>query len=111
MILDLGGLHKNKDEWQRPSEFLPERFDEEHELSKTSSGGQRHKMSFAPFSHGKRNCLGQYFAYHSIKVMIIHMIAHFDLEFVNEKFRGDAQGCPQAQLFRVNPYDIELKLI
>ena len=68
-------------------------------------------MSFAPFSHGKRNCLGQYFAYHSIKVMIIHMIAHFDLEFVNEKFRGDAQGCPEAQLFRVNPYDIELKLV
>jgi len=43
--------------------------------------------------------------------MIIHMIAHFDLEFVNEKFRGDAQGCPEAQLFRVNPYDIELKLV
>lgn len=86
LIVDIGGMHKDPKEWQRPSEFLPQRFDEEDPLFLTPAGQQRHKMSYAPFSHGRRNCIGQYFAYHAIKVMIIHMVSHFDLEFVEQRF-------------------------
>lgn len=96
LIVNIGGMHKNPKEWQRPYEFLPQRFDEDDKLFLTPDGKQRHKMSYAPFSHGKRNCIGQYFAYHAIKVMIIHMVSHFDLEFVNEKFKNDSKGCPEA---------------
>jgi len=57
-IVDIGGMHKNPNEWQRPTEFLPDRFDDLNKLSLTPSGNLRHKMSYAPFSHGKRNCIG-----------------------------------------------------
>ena len=36
--LNIPGLHRNPKEWQRPDEFLPDRFDSTHPLSLTPAG-------------------------------------------------------------------------
>ena len=38
ILVNIQGLHRNAKHWQRPTEFLPERFDPGSELSKTPSG-------------------------------------------------------------------------
>ena len=48
------GLHFNKNEWQRPYEFLPERFDNANPLSLTPNGKKRNSFSWIPFNGGKR---------------------------------------------------------
>ena len=48
----LHGLHIHENEWQRPHEFLPERFDPASELSLNPAGGKRHSAAFSPFSGG-----------------------------------------------------------
>ena len=48
-------LHKNKNEWQKPREFLPERFDHENELSLTPQGKKRNTYSWLPFNGGTPN--------------------------------------------------------
>lgn len=52
------GVHYNPNEWQRPEEFNPYRFDPSHEMFKTPSGKNRHPMSYIPFSFGERKCAG-----------------------------------------------------
>ena len=46
------GLHHNSREWQKPQEFLPERFIMGHELSLTSDGKKRNPYSFLSFHGG-----------------------------------------------------------
>lgn len=53
------GLHFNSSQWQRPEEFLPERFDYNHPLFLTPSGEKRHPNSFLAFSAGYRICIGK----------------------------------------------------
>jgi cytochrome P450 len=55
-------IHHHPDHWQKPSQFLPERFDPNSELYKRPDGGHRHPMAFTPFLGGQRVCLGKTFA-------------------------------------------------
>ena len=65
-------LHTNTDQWQRPHEYLPERFDQEHPLYLTPSGKKRNPMSWLPFSGGKRICFGKTFADSNLKIMLTY---------------------------------------
>ena len=38
MLIHMNGLHMNEKQWQRPREFLPERFDPTDPLAKTPAG-------------------------------------------------------------------------
>ena len=69
----IGGLHNNPAEWQRPREFLPERFDPESPLYLTPSGKRRSMYSFIPFFGGRRICLGKTFAELSMKIATTYL--------------------------------------
>ena len=63
---DIIGLHltayaKDPEQWQKPNEFLPDRFDPHHELYLTPSGKKRNPFAFSPFFGGHRICLGKTF--------------------------------------------------
>ena len=66
-------LHYNANEWQRPYEFLPERFDNSNPLSLTPNLQKRKTFSWAPFSGGKRVCFGKTFAEASLKIVATYL--------------------------------------
>ena len=80
------GLHFNAKEWQRPYEFIPERFDTSNPISLTTSGQKRNPASWAPFSGGKRVCFGKTFADLNIKFVALYFSQHFNFEFVDKQY-------------------------
>ena len=84
------GLHMNSNEWQRPFEFIPERFDSNSELSLTPGGKKRNTGSYCPFGGGMRICLGKTFADVNMKIMMTYMTQIFNFEHVEKKYQdGD----------------------
>ncbi|CAL1547467.1 unnamed protein product, partial [Lymnaea stagnalis] len=62
VIVDIANLHRHPDVWDRPDEFLPERFRPESIRDKDA-------FSYVPFSAGPRNCIGQSFAVNEQRVL------------------------------------------
>ena len=105
--MDLYGLHYNSKEWQRPQEFLPERFDHTHPLYLTPSGQKRHPNSWNPFSGGRRVCFGKTFAEMGLKMMLIIMCDTFNFEFVDPRWKTEFTKAHFAMASNVK---LELKL-
>ncbi|CRK93462.1 CLUMA_CG006998, isoform A [Clunio marinus] len=62
-------LFKNPEVFEKPEEFIPERF-----LSTEKS-----PYAFIPFSAGQRNCIGQKFALLNVKNNLINIMRKFDI--------------------------------
>lgn len=78
MTINIYGLHRNNKQWQRPHDFLPDRFDPASSFYLTPSGTKRHPMSFLPFNGGKRICFGKTFVEMVLKVFCVMMATEFD---------------------------------
>ena len=104
-------LHSNPAEWQRPHEFLPERFDPESPLYLTPSGKKRNPMSWVPFSGGKRVCFGKTFAESNMKIMLTYFTQYFDFQYADQKQFAGPQDFPVAVMFQSKnpPLMIRLK--
>ena len=76
----------NSDEWQRPTEFIPERFDPNSEFYLTPHGKKRKATSWAPFHGGPRVCFGKTLAEGNLKIMISYMTQKFDFQFDDPKY-------------------------
>jgi cytochrome P450 len=62
-------------QWQRPTEFLPERFDPEDPLFSLPGGkGMRHPLAWCPFTAGQRSCPGQTMALLEMKVILARVL-------------------------------------
>ena len=101
------GLHFNQNEWQRPYEFLPERFDPAHELSLTPGGKKRSAYSFLPFSAGKRVCFGKTFAEMNLKIVTVYLSQYFDFEMVDKQYK--ANNYPMLNIGMSKTVPIEVK--
>ena len=71
--VNITGLHHSPAQWQRPSEFLPERWDKSNKLALTPSGAKRSTFAFSPFLGGKRVCFGKTFAEANLNVLASYM--------------------------------------
>jgi len=80
------GLHHNPEEWQRPNEFLPERWDPKSPLFYTPKGKKRHPYSYLPFSAGPRVCFGKTFADYAVRTIASILVYTVDMEFVNKNW-------------------------
>ena len=80
------GLAHDPVQWQRPTEFLPQRFDNNDKLSLTPAGKKRHACSWVPFSGGSRVCFGKTLAEAQMKILGTYMSQKFDLEFEDERY-------------------------
>jgi cytochrome P450 len=66
-------LHRHPDYWDRPEEFVPERWlDREAEK-------RRPKFAFVPFSAGPRQCIGNGFAMMEAVVILATLAQRFDV--------------------------------
>ena len=82
----LQSLHTNPDEYQRPMEFIPERFDNSNDISLTPAGKKRNVSSWAPFFGGNRVCFGKSLAEGELKIAAIYMTQLFDFKFEDPKY-------------------------
>ena len=89
MSIQFEGLAQDPNQWQRPTEFLPQRFDNSDPLSLTPSGKKRHVNSWVPFHGGSRVCFGKTLAEAQIKVLHSYLTQKFNLEFEEEKYKTE----------------------
>ena len=85
IVFNISGLHLNGNQWQRPFEFLPDRFDPNHELSRTPDGKKRNPYSWLPFLGGRRICMGKHFAEIISKAILTMVTQRFDMSFANKE--------------------------
>ena len=88
-MINLYGLHYDAAQWQKPLEFIPERFDHSNPISLTPSGKKRNPSSYSPFSGGKRVCFGKTFADSTFKITTTYLTQAFNFKFVNKKFETE----------------------
>jgi len=81
ILFFIRGLCRNSKEWQRPNEFLPERFNPESPLYLTPSGKKRNPYSWLPFAGGRRICFGKTLAEANMKFLATYMSQFFEMEF------------------------------
>lgn len=89
ILIDCYNIHHDPSQWQRPEEFLPERFDQNSPLYLTPSGAKRDAMSFIPFNGGKRICFGKTFAELVNRVIVMGLFNAYDFEFVDQKWNSE----------------------
>ena len=87
--INFEAIHHDPAQWQRPTEFLPQRFDNEDPLSLTPDGKKRHINSYIPFHGGSRVCFGKTLAEREIKIFITMFTQKFDFNYEDEKYETD----------------------
>jgi cytochrome P450 len=66
-------IHRLKEFWDNPEEFIPERFTPE----KTK---EMHKFAYFPFGGGPRQCIGNNFALMEMQVIVATILKNFTFE-------------------------------
>ncbi len=74
-------MHRSPEFWERPEEFLPQRF---------ASDGKHRKgeRPYFPFSLGPRRCLGEYFSFLEMKIHLGMLGQRFRLRTVTDEHPG-----------------------
>ena len=81
-------VHHNSKEWQKPLEFIPERFDPESPYFVRPDGKPRSPYSFIPFMVGDRKCPGQTLAMLEIKVIAAKILTSIDYDIDEELLKN-----------------------
>ena len=92
MTINLILPHFNPNEWQNPTEFIPERFDPESEYffkPNSEKKETRNPNSYIPFSFGIRNWAGQTLAKLEFKVVLSRLLTILEFEIDENQLKND----------------------
>ncbi|KAF3018177.1 hypothetical protein E8E14_011175 [Neopestalotiopsis sp. 37M] len=70
--------YQSEHNWKEPQRFVPERWMGDAEFA----GDNRDVLQ--PFSIGPRNCIGRNLAYGEMRLILTHLLWHFDLELMED---------------------------
>ncbi|KAI4282001.1 MAG: hypothetical protein L6R38_003258 [Xanthoria sp. 2 TBL-2021] len=75
-------IHRNEEYWQRPDEFLPQRWlvEKDHYLYNADKGAWR------SFEHGPRNCIGQELAILELKLVLAMTLRKFNVDSAYDEY-------------------------
>lgn len=73
-------LHRDPDVWERPGEFIPERFGSDS-IRKASRHGWK------PFGNGIRACIGRAFAMQEATLALAMLLQHFEFTFEDPSYQ------------------------
>ncbi|CAG8568036.1 19383_t:CDS:2 [Cetraspora pellucida] len=79
-------IHLHKDYWEKPNEFIPERFlsKEDYPLSMS--------QKLYTFGNGLRGCIGKQLAMIKIKAFLVQLFRKYDVELVDKNENAIHQG-------------------
>ncbi|KAL3921660.1 MAG: hypothetical protein SGILL_002634, partial [Bacillariaceae sp.] len=69
-------MHRLPQYWEKPNDFLPDRF--------VGVAPESYANKYLPFSKGKRDCLGKYFATVEAKLAIAALVQRYDMRCYDE---------------------------
>lgn len=72
VLLDIHGIHRHRDHWDRPEEFDPLRFAAENKAG-------RHRYAHLPFGGGPHLCVGKAFAIQEAQLLLASIISRYDV--------------------------------
>lgn len=90
VIMNIHAIHMSDIEWDNPHEFNPDRF---------HKGVCQNKFAYLSFGTGKRLCSGRNFSLIEQKIVICHLLRHFQIALPEENYkvpllRGSFTGVP-----------------
>ncbi|XP_077528118.1 cytochrome P450 4C1-like [Haemaphysalis longicornis] len=73
VFVNMFGLHRNSNHFEKPEEFIPSRF-------LKGADKKIHPFAFIPFSAGPKSCIGQRFAYREAKVLLSKVLRRYTIK-------------------------------
>ncbi|XP_004631548.1 steroid 17-alpha-hydroxylase/17,20 lyase [Octodon degus] len=102
VIVNLWALHHNEEEWDRPHQFMPERF-----LDPAGSQIVMPSQSYLPFGAGPRSCVGEALARQELFLLAAWLLQRFDLEGPEDGQLPSLEGIPKM-VFLIDPFKVKL---
>ena len=84
--------HRCAKQWQKPDEFLPDRFNSDSPLFLTPEGKLRCTTAYIPFSLGPRSCLGKALALAELRALFVYFIGKGTFSVINKEVLEDEEA-------------------
>jgi len=97
-VIPLYALHNSKHNWSNASQFMPERWLDVPTETYTYNSRQdktAHGLTFMPFSHGPRNCVGQSLAKMEVVTVLAKLLGSFQFRLAPEM--GGVEGITKRE--------------
>lgn len=82
-MMHLEALHHHPETWKQHMDYIPDRFNNDSDWSKTPEGKPRSSLAFNPFLGGKRICLGKSFAEVVFRFTLPLIYHHVSIDFTD----------------------------
>lgn len=103
--INVFAAHQWPEEWQRPTEFLPDRFNTESPLYTRPDGGKRSPNAFCPFIFGMRQCPGKALGKMELKVLVMYFLLNTKWEIPEDLLAND-----DLTFTILSPHELELTM-
>ncbi len=98
MMISIFQMHRSEKFWDKPNNFIPERFEDEKNIS---------KFVYFPFGGGPRICIGNTFALTELQVILAKIIPAFSFKYLAKE---EPKYVPQITLRPLNGLPLEIEV-